>query len=120
MTTAAPKLTTLRRSLALAGAFAALAVTTVSFAAPRTDDSPSITVRYSDLDLTTAAGANALYHRIANAASEVCPDPRTRNLGILEARKRCQQDAIARAVQAVNNPQLALVHAAHTYRTSHG
>ena len=116
MTTAAPKPTTLRRSLALAGAFAALTVTTTSFAAPSSDAAPTVTVRYADLDLTTTAGANTLYRRIADAASVVCPDPRSRSLGDIAARERCERDAIAQAVSEVKNTQLALVHAAHASR----
>jgi UrcA family protein len=117
MTTPASKLTTFRRSLAVAGAFAALAVTTASFAAVPSDQPPSVTVRYDDLNLATDAGVNALYHRIASAAQAVCRDENTRDLSLLAAAKRCRADAIARAVRDVNNPQLALVHAA---RVSHG
>jgi UrcA family protein len=117
MTTATSKLTTFRRSLALAGAFAALTVTATSFAAPPSGNPPSVTVRYSDLDLSTAAGATVLYHRISAAARQVCPDSYTRDLGMLAASQRCQADAIAQAVRELNNPQLAVVHAAHV---SHG
>jgi UrcA family protein len=117
MTTVISKLTTFRRSLALASAFAALTVATTSFAASQSDDPPSTAVRYGDLDLSTAAGANALYHRIANAAQLVCPNPYSRDLKTAAASRRCQADAIAQAVRELNNPQLALVYAAHH---SHG
>jgi UrcA family protein len=116
MTTAASKRTAFRRSLAVAGAFATLALTTVSFAAPPSDEAPSVTVRYDDLNLATAAGANTLYHRISSAARAVCRDEYTRDLGILAAIERCRANAIAKAVREVNNPQLALVHAAHVSR----
>jgi UrcA family protein len=117
MTTATFKLTTYRRSLALAGACAALAVTTVSFAAPPSDDPPSVAVRYDDLNLATTAGVSELYSRISHAARAVCPDPYSRDLGIVAASERCRAAAVTRAVSEVNNPQLALLHAA---RTSHG
>jgi UrcA family protein len=116
MTTAASKLTTLRRSLAVAGAFAALAVTTTSFAAPLSDDVLSVTVRYDDLNLSTSAGVDALYHRISSAARQVCPNLHSRDLGVVAASEHCQADAVARAVREVNNPHLALVHAAHVSR----
>jgi len=116
MTTATPKLATLRRSLAVAGAFAALAVTTGSFAAAPSEERPSVKVRYDDLNLTTTAGVNALYRRISHAASQVCPDIYSRDLTVSAAGRRCRASAIAEAVQTVNNPQLALVHAAHTSR----
>jgi len=116
MNTATPKLT-LRRSLALAGAFAALTVSTMSFAAPIRDDLPRVTVRYDDLNLATPAGVNALYGRISHAARAVCGDTFARDLSVQAAAERCQSEAIAQAVREVNNPQLAVVHAAHV---SHG
>jgi UrcA family protein len=116
MTIATSKLTTLRRSLALAGAFAALTVTATSFAAPKSADAPSVTVRYGDLNLDTAAGATALYHRISAAARQVCPEYYSRDLGLRAASERCQANAIAEAVRELNNPQLAAVHAVHVSR----
>lgn len=117
MTTAAAKPTTFRRSLAVAGAFAALAVTTGSFAAAPSDQPSTVTVRYGDLNLDTAAGVDTLYHRISSAARAVCHDENSRDLAIVAAVKHCQENAIAQAVHEVNNPRLALVHAA---RVSHG
>jgi UrcA family protein len=116
MTPAASKVTTFRRSLALAGAFAALAATSISFAAPLSDDAPSVTVRYDDLNLSTSAGVDALYRRISNAARQVCPDARSRDLSVVVASERCQAHAVAQAVREVNNTHLALVHAAHVSR----
>jgi UrcA family protein len=117
MTLAATKLTTFRRSLAVASAFAALAAAPTTFAAPLSDSTPAVTVRYSDLNLATSAGAETLYHRIARAARAVCPGDDSRDLAILAASERCQANAIAQAVRQVNNPQLAVVHAS---RVSHG
>ena len=57
-----------RRSLAVAGAFAALTVATTSFAGAPSADAPTVSVRYDDLNLSTSAGVNALYHRISVAA----------------------------------------------------
>jgi UrcA family protein len=117
MTTAASKLTTFRRSLTVAGAFAALAVTTVSFAAPPSDKLPSVTVRFDDLNLATSAGVDALYHRISSAARSVCRDESSRDLKFVAAIEHCRADAIARAVREVNSPHLALLHA---IRVPHG
>src|SRR5260370_30889255 len=112
MTTA----TAFRRSLAIAGALAALAVTTVTFAAPPSDEAPSVTVRYDDLDLATAAGANTLYHRISGAARAVCRHEYTHDLRVIAGIESCRANAIAKAVHEVNNPQLALLHAARVSR----
>jgi UrcA family protein len=116
MTTAASKLTAFRRSLAVAGAFAALAVTTTSFAAAFGDEAPSVTVRYADLNLDTSDGVNALYRRISSAARQVCPDEHSRDLGVVAASARCQANAVAEAVRELNNPKLAVMHAAHVSR----
>jgi len=117
MTTATSKLTALHRSLALAGALAAALCAPGAFAAAQTDNVPTLTVRYSDLNLASSEGVDALYRRIANAASKVCPDTGIRDLTSLAAARQCQVEAIARAVQQVNNPKLAVVYAA---RISHG
>jgi len=116
MTTAASKLTAFRRSLAVAGAFATLAVTTASFAAAPSDEAPSVTVRYDDLNLANASGVDALYHRISGAARAGCPGEYTRDLRVLAGIESCRANAIAKAVREVNNPQLAMVHAARISR----
>jgi UrcA family protein len=117
MTTAIAKLNPLRRCLVVAGAFAALTAATASFAVTPGVDSQSVSVRYDDLNLASPAGVNALYRRISVAARQVCPDIYSRNLDVAVAGQRCFADAVAKAVSEVNNPQLAMVHAAHT---SHG
>jgi UrcA family protein len=77
---------------------------------------PSVTVRYSDLNLATADGVDTLYRRISNAASLVCPTSYTKDMDAAAKAKQCQVEAIARAVQKVNNPKLALVHATRISR----
>lgn len=108
---------TLRRSLAVAGAFAVLTVATTSFAAQPDSDAPRVAVRYDDLNLATSVGANTLYRRISAAARQVCPDVYSRDLAVVAAGERCQAHAISQAVHDLNNAQLALIHAAHV---SHG
>jgi UrcA family protein len=83
----------------------------------RSADVPTVTVRYDDLNLATDRGTAVLYKRITNAARQVCPDEFSRDLAVVTASRACQAKAIARAVQDVNNPKLALMHEAHL---SHG
>jgi len=116
MNTAIANLTQFRRSLAVAGAFAALTVATTSFAAAPSVDPPAVSVRFDDLNLSTANGVNSLYRRISVAARQVCPDVSSRDLVVVAAAQRCQATAVSRAVSKLNNPQLALVHAAHVSR----
>jgi UrcA family protein len=116
MNTAPFKPTTLARSLALAGALAALAFTSVASAASPSDSVPSIRVRYDDLNLTTASGVASLYSRISRAADAVCPRADIRDLRGMDYRNQCRADAVARAVSEVNNAKLAMLHTARVTR----
>lgn len=112
----ATKLTHIRRALFVVSAFAALAVTAPSFAAVPDDTAPSVTVRFDDLNLDTTTGVDALYQRISHAARLVCPEADSRDLPGFAASERCRADAVSRAVQAVNNPKLAMMHASRVAR----
>jgi UrcA family protein len=112
MNTATLKLTYFRRSLALAGACAALSLSTVSFATPPSDATPSVAVRFDDLNLATSAGVETLYRRISHAAQSVCPVGDIRDLALISASERCQAQAVSRAVNELHNPKLAVLHAA--------
>jgi len=104
-------------TLACVAAFAASTVTATAFATPVTssaDGAPAVEVRFDDLNLSTERGTTALYHRITNAARQVCPSQYVRGLSMVAASQKCQAEAIARAVHDVNSPQLAMVFANHT------
>jgi UrcA family protein len=62
------------------------------------------TVKFADLDISTAAGAEALYERIVRAARVVCRDAG------LNFVFECQTRAIADAVSGVGSPLLGSVH----------
>jgi UrcA family protein len=117
MNTATSRTTVRTRSLAFAGALAALTFSATSIAASPSDSVPAVTVRYDDLNLATPSGVASLYSRISVAARAVCPNPDIRDLAAVTARNSCRAEAIARAVSAVNNPKLA---ALHTSRVSRG
>lgn len=69
-------------------------------------------VSYADLNLTTPAGAAALYGRIEGAARRVCgPD---NILGRHFEWKACFKSAIAGAVNKVNSPMVTAVHESKT------
>jgi UrcA family protein len=80
-------------------------------------DSPALTVRYSDLNLSTEQGSLVLYGRIVAAAQQVCVVDDIRDLRAFNAAKLCRAQAIAKAVRDVNSPMLASVYAA---RLQHG
>ena len=77
---------------------------------------PSVTVRYGDLNLATEAGAHKLYQRLSAAAQEVCPSEDQRSLALFAYNRTCRANAIARAVHQINSPQLAALHAEHVNR----
>ena len=74
-------------------------------------DAPSVLVSYSDLNLQTPAGAQSLHRRLEAAARSVCPDEYSRDLRAAATGRECIAQAVARAVAAVAQPQLAQVHA---------
>ena len=91
--------------------FALVSALAVLGASPTLADetSRSIKVSYSDLDLTTQAGAATLYSRIRGAARQVCGYE-----GVTYAEtsswRRCFSDAVGNAVAKVNSPQLTALH----------
>jgi UrcA family protein len=86
---------------------ASLFVVGEGFAAQRKEDAPSVTVKFEDLNLKSAAGVASLYKRIHAAAQSVCTFP---DDGIsLELRAlalKCTAESEARAIEKVNKPEL--------------
>jgi UrcA family protein len=65
-----------------------------------------VVINYSKMDLTTPAGANALYLRILNVAEAVCPRESVLGLYGHSVWRKCMRNAVARAVEDVHNPLL--------------
>jgi UrcA family protein len=81
-----------------------------AFAAVAAELPPSVTVRYDDLNLNSAAGVAGLYSRIQNAATEVCrpaEGPQSVSRMHWTAWNECFYHAMAKAVQAVHNDKLS-------------
>ena len=96
--------TTSRSVLALT-TLALLGLSATTLAAPsRVGDIATKVVRFKDLDLSTAEGAQTLYERISFAARVVC-----RDVGSTEMRE-CRARAVDDAVRAVGRPLLSSVH----------
>ena len=66
----------------------------------------SVTIGYSDLDLTTRSGADALYARLSGAARLVCGDS-GRSLTEQRAWEHCYAQALGAAIARVDNPLLS-------------
>jgi UrcA family protein len=81
----------------------------VAQAATPADEVPKVVVSYSDLDLSTPEGARVLYQRISVAARQVCPFQDAVEPSRMAKYHACREAAIERAVNSVNNAQLAAV-----------
>ena len=98
--------TTSRSVLAHSTLLAILGSSATTLAAPtRVGDVATKVVRFKDLDLSTAEGAQTLYERITLAARIVCRDAGH------EVRE-CRARAVDDAVRAVGRPLLSSVHSA--------
>ena len=94
------------RSLALVAVLSLLG----SAQALADDGTRSIKVGYSDLDLTTQAGADTLYHRIRGAARQVCGYDGS-SFWDQRSFRNCFNGAVGNAVATVNNPLLTALSA---------
>ena len=99
--------------LAAVAAVCLASVTIVAHADEAANGVPTRTVRYSDLDINTRAGATVLYARIRYAAQEVCGDADSRLWAVSAAVKACVNRAISTSVRSVNSPKLTSVYNSH-------
>jgi len=90
----------------LAGAYAAALVACPAQAAEIADTPPTEVVKFADLNISSHAGAAALYRRIHNAAERVCGSVDPRELARAAVVKACVDHAVTEALVAVNNPAI--------------
>jgi UrcA family protein len=76
----------------------------------------SITVSYSDLDLTRAEGARTLYGRIRTAARRACSPEEYGIYSLRQNYRACVTEAVREAVGQVNQPTLTALHQARNSR----
>jgi len=100
-----------RVALLLLGGLAGVMAAGAAGAATSDSDLPSVVVKYSDLTLATDSGVNQLYRRITAAAKQVCPDATMRDLGAQRQVEHCWNQAVAKAIQQIDNPRLAALYA---------
>jgi UrcA family protein len=85
----------------------AMIFSTGGIAAASTGEAPlQQVVSYGDLNLKTADGVAALYHRVRAASTHVCAPLESRELSKLSKWQSCLHDATARAVADINVPEL--------------
>ena len=106
-----------RASAAAAALFATVLVFTASaHAEPASVTTSAKTVRYSDLDLSSAQGTQVLYKRIVSAANQLCSESGVRDLKRAAAAEACAEQAVARAVAGVHSPRLVTISSTHANR----
>jgi len=93
-------------AIAASAAFASLAQ---AQAITRTDVH-QLRVRYNDLDVSTVAGASALYQRLQGAAHFVCGQE-GRSLAEQTQWRSCVRSAVGEAVTAVHSETLSAIEA---------
>jgi UrcA family protein len=105
-------MTTLVNKVLLMGGLAGLsaAAGTAAVAADQTA-APSIVLHYSNDSLSTDEGVLVFYHRLVRAAERVCPA--ADKVLVSDAEHACREQAIARAVEKINNSKLAALAPTH-------
>jgi len=97
--------------LMAAGALGCAMAAGAANAADTSNGAPTLVVRYSTQALTTNSGVQDLYRRIRLAAKQVCPESSVHDLRANEQAEVCRQQAVSKAIQQINNSQLAALHA---------
>jgi UrcA family protein len=100
-----------RVALVLLGSLVGVMAAGAAGAAAPDSDVLRVVVKFDDLTLGTDSGVDQLYRRIVSAAKQVCPDGTMRDLGAHLRAEQCRKQAVARAIQQIDNPRLAMLHA---------
>jgi UrcA family protein len=109
---------TFQRRLIEAAVAAALLIPGAALAQPPAPTGSSAKVAYSDLDLGSDAGAQAMLGRIRKAAVEVCrSQPEGGSSADVMARfESCRRDTVARAVKQLGSPSVQAAYEARPIR----
>jgi UrcA family protein len=103
------------KNLTTLAAIATFATCSLTIARAETAVEPrSVTVRFSDLDTTNAAGVTVLFQRLKNAAASVCRDLEPgRQVALMEPYANCVRQAIGNAVVKIDRPTVTAHAVAH-------
>jgi UrcA family protein len=101
------------RAIVLSGVIAS-SVAALPAAQAENFDTPQVTVKFGDLDISHPHGAAVLYSRIKAAAETVCAPYWATGFAARVSGYDCVHSAIAEAVTAVDQPALSQVYGAKT------
>jgi UrcA family protein len=99
-----------RFKIAMLMAAGSLGFAMAAGAATVDSDAPSLVVKYTTQSLSTDVGVQQLYRRILGAAKQVCPEQSIRDLGANARVRACRAQAVARAIQQIDNTRLATLY----------
>ena len=100
------------KKLALSLSVALLALAAPAFAS--SGEARSVSVKTADLNLSSAAGVEALYSRIQGAARKVCSEAEGRSAARVVEHRTCLRTAMDSGVIAADNAALSALHLAKT------
>jgi UrcA family protein len=83
-------------------------------------DPASVTISYSELDISKPKGAAALYRRVERAARTVCDVGTSKELARIRLSNECYRTAVANAVATLNRPLVTAVHRSKVMLTGTG
>lgn len=69
---------------------------------------------FTQAELTTRAGAQAVYTRVVDVAERVCAEENRHSAMSASAARLCVEDTVARAVEQIAAPQLSRIHASRS------
>ncbi len=77
---------------------------------PLEKDVNSITVSFADLNLSNDSGVETLYQRLKAGARRSCGTVSARQLNLFRLTKECVKNALAEAVDSIDNEKLDQLH----------
>ncbi len=89
------------------------AMATTSVLSHENADARQVIVRYADLNVDTAQGAEQLYDRMRHAAHVVCSDPGEPTYAMYHAYHHCLQHTLGQAVATVDHAKLTALYDRH-------
>jgi UrcA family protein len=101
---------TRRYMLMITAVTACLAAGCASADIDRDYDVPKVVVSLAGIDLSTPAGAKAVYGRIRSAAESVCGVNQSRDLVQVRQARACFQSSVDDAIARVDRPLLSALH----------
>jgi UrcA family protein len=94
-------------TFALGASVLALVAAPAASVSAQPEQSPSVTVKYSDLNISNREGARTVYRRIESTARNLCGDePDIHDVGALHSWRACVNTSVDNAVGRLDAPMV--------------